>query len=414
MPLLLSLQLQVTYLLQPAPLLSHNLNYTSSSSDSGVDRNNCYFCNSSSQCSDDSKTPSSRTIHKYWFMSSGDCSRCGRCGFRSAGTRPAQACGNNIDQDGHGSHVAGTIVGNSMSATTPATNKLNGIAAGASVFFQDIHNGATDLECNAAGLGDGCGDGLYPPTDLYYLFKPAFDAGARIHSNSWGCATSEEEPFACNVYSNQAKHIDDFVHTHQDFLVLVAAGNDGQLAAGYTVGAPATCKNCLSVGASQLNADQVAADAVYIDPSMFCDHLASPPSCCKAKPPTCTRKDCCDAAAAAGSCAPCCDTPCSLTSANNLAEFSSKGPTFDSRFKPDIVAPGEHITSACAGISPATAWQAAQADGSANHCDVSPTSTTNRALTSMSGTSMATPLMAGALEYASLPAFHSADLPLIL
>lgn len=194
-------------------------------------------------------------------MASSECARCGRCGNKVAGTEAAQACGNSVDQDGHGTHVAGTIAGKSITSTTPATDAINGIAAGASLFFQDIHNDVTDATCKSVGLDEGCGGWLNPPSDLYYLFKPALDAGARIHSNSWGCATDEENPFACNVYSNNARQIDNFVNQNQDFVVVVAAGNDGALADGYTVGDPATCKNCLSVGATQLNADQVQADA---------------------------------------------------------------------------------------------------------------------------------------------------------
>ena len=100
-------------------------------------------------------------------MPSSDCARCGRCGSRNAGTLAAQACGNTVDQDGHGTHVAGTIAGKSVTATAPATDVLNGVGAGASLFFQDIHNEATDAACRSAGLQQGCGEGLYPPTDLY-------------------------------------------------------------------------------------------------------------------------------------------------------------------------------------------------------------------------------------------------------
>jgi subtilisin family serine protease len=344
-------------------------------------------------------------VRKYWFMSSAECARCGRCGSKAAGSHASQACGNDVDQDGHGTHVAGTIAGKSITATTPATDRLNGVAAGASLFFQDIHNGVSKSDCQTAGLSADCGSGLFPPTDLYHLLKPAFDAGARIHSNSWGCAPDEESPLACNVYSSQAKNIDDFVHSNPDFLVLVAAGNDGALNEAYTIGDPATCKNCLAVGATQVNADQLAADAAYVSPNALCEQVSNPPSCCLKY--TCTREDCCNAAKAAGQCAPCCNAPCTLTaaqekarpSASNLAAFSSRGPTFDARFKPDIVAPGQDIISACAGIIPATDTQAAQAAGAANHCDVGATHTSNCSQTSMSGTSMATPLMAGAMEY---------------
>ncbi len=43
----------------------------------------------------------------YWFLSPADCAKCGRCGTENPGTQPAEACGNNYDEDGHGTHVAG-------------------------------------------------------------------------------------------------------------------------------------------------------------------------------------------------------------------------------------------------------------------------------------------------------------------
>jgi subtilisin family serine protease len=373
--------------------------------DSGLDRNNCFFCNSNTECKRDTSTPAGRNVHKYWFMSSSNCAFCGRCGTAAKGSQPAQACGNDIDQIGHGTHVCGTIAGKSLTITSPSTERQNGIAAGASLFFQDIHNGQSKSACLAAGLLEGCGDGLSPPTDLYYLFKPAYDAGARVHSNSWGCAASTPEtPYDCNIYDKNAMGIDDFVFQNDDFLVLVAASNDGLNADDKTVGAPATCKNCLSVGATQLNADQIAADAIYTDPSSFCDQLRPDvrPRCCISSPPSCDVADCCTAIVDHGVCFSCCNKPCTVAqhspSASNLAAFSSRGPTMDSRFKPDIVAPGETISSACAGVKPATDTEAAQAAGLLNHCSVNPVPSVNCALTVESGTSMATPLMAGASE----------------
>ena len=218
------------------------------------------------------------------------------------------------------------------------------------------------------------------------------------------------------MYDGNAKAIDDFVFKNQDFLVLVAASNDGLNADDRTVGAPATCKNCLSVGATQLNADQVAADAVYTDPSSFCSQLSASnqPRCCLSSPSTCEMQDCCEAVVANGICFTCCNQPCKhatrAPSASNLAAFSSRGPTMDARFKPDIVAPGEAISSACAGIKPATDTQAAQAAGLLNHCSVDPFPSVNCALTVESGTSMATPLMAGASECVSTTT-HAAAAP---
>jgi subtilisin family serine protease len=65
-------------------------------------------------------------------------------------------------------------------------------------------------------------------------------------------------------------------------------------------------------------------------------------------------------------------------SMDSVAQFSSIGPTVDYRYKPDVVAPGEHIRSALSrgpGAAPA------------GQCD---------AVVEMSGTSMATPVCAGA------------------
>jgi len=43
-----------------------------------------------------------------------------------------------------------------------------------------------------------------------------------------------------------AAEVDQFMNEHDDFLVIIAAGNDGPRWG--TLGAPATAKNCLAVG----------------------------------------------------------------------------------------------------------------------------------------------------------------------
>ena len=119
------------------------------------------------------------------------------------------------------------------------------------------------------------------PLNLADLFQPAYDAGARIHSNSWG-----GEGFG--FYYGDEYYMDLFVWNHQDFLPVFPVGNsanDGQsysqkimafmttnpvvISAGVTfdpadfaadgrvdpgsVICPATAKNILSVGGSENN-----------------------------------------------------------------------------------------------------------------------------------------------------------------
>lgn len=63
----------------------------------------------------------------------------------------------------------------------------------------------------------------------------AYHAGARVHSNAWGCSGTGNE---CNYYSLYAEALDRFVYLHPDFLPVVAAGNNGP--SGHVM-APATC-----------------------------------------------------------------------------------------------------------------------------------------------------------------------------
>src|SRR5664280_116578 len=60
-----------------------------------------------------------------------------------------------------------------------------------------------------------------------------------------------------------------------------------------------------------------------------------------------------------------CDTPDSdAASANNVSSFSSRGPCEDGRMKPDLVAPGTHVTGGVAQNSPV----ATTGNGSAIAC----------------------------------------------
>lgn len=190
------------------------------------------------------------------------------------------------------------------------------------------------------------------PADLTVLLRDAYARGARIHSNSWGGG----DPGA---YDAQCEQLDRFVWKNRDMCVLVAAGNDGtdQDADGrinpMSVTSPATAKNCITIGASENQRPGFNGEK-YGDwwPD---DYPVAP-----------FRR------------APMADDP------GQIAAFSSRGPTADGRFKPDVVAPGTFVLSTRSTRigSNNTGWAAFPP---------------SRAYFYMGGTSMATPLAAGAV-----------------
>jgi subtilisin family serine protease len=139
--------------------------------DTGINMNNCYFYDASKNSF---PYTDSRVLKQYTFQ---HCSFCGRCcaSYSPGGcTNTSNACGNSLDQDGHGTHVAGTIAGNA-GASAPVSLG-NGIAAGAKLFFQDIENLQPDTTCFYT---NSC-DGLYPGSNLANLFDPAYAAGVYV------------------------------------------------------------------------------------------------------------------------------------------------------------------------------------------------------------------------------------------
>ena len=72
------------------------------------------------------------------------------------------------------------------------------------------------------------------------LFEPAYFAGAKLHSNSWGGGFS---------YDSFCLDVDEYAYTHPDFLAFFAAGNDGMEGA-HTILSPAMAKNVVAVAGS--------------------------------------------------------------------------------------------------------------------------------------------------------------------
>lgn len=240
------------------------------------------------------------------------------------------------DPNGHGTHVAGSALGDGAGSR----GAFKGTAPAAKLFFQSLLDSAGRL----GGL----------PADLGDLFDQAYKLGARIHSNSWGSATP-------STYTMSSGEVDDFVAAHQDMLVVIAAGNEGQAAtnmnspAGFvdwlSIGAPATAKNALTVGASR-------SDRTSGGLSTTTWATAWP-----ARFPS---------------------GPIAIATISGdpeaLAGFSSRGPSDDRRIKPDVVAPGTDILSAKSRLAPITNFWGSHV---------------NSLYAYDGGTSMATPLVSG-------------------
>lgn len=218
---------------------------------------------------------------------------------------------------GHGTHVAGSITGNHPdNAVDCATGSFTGTPGNLDGTAPGAHLIAQEMGESLQYVND-LGGGVYHAATI------AYSNGARIHSNSWGgsccllglfCIA----PFLCTPsYDEFARDADEATWEFPDLLIAVAAGNNGTCCAsvGGAVGTPGLAKNALTVGAS--------------------------------------------GAGSAG---------------ENAASFSSRGPIFDRRTKPDLMAQGDSIVSS-----------ASNGDPNLSSC----------ASCTFSGTSMATPTAAG-------------------
>ncbi|RSK38920.1 S8 family serine peptidase [Hymenobacter perfusus] len=216
---------------------------------------------------------------------------------------------NASDPHGHGTHVAGSVLGHGAASA----GRIKGIAPGAKLFFQSLLD-------SQGGLG-----GL--PVDLNDLFYQAYQAGVRIHNNSWGSDTP-------SYYTVNSEEVDEFVHRYRDMLVVIAAGNAGtsglqpkKAAPGFvdwlSIGSPASCKNALTVGASRSD----RSDGALSDETWGSGWPGNFPSAPIANDKISGDPEC-------------------------LAAFSSRGPCDDRRIKPDVVAPGTDILSTKSSIAP--------------------------------------------------------------
>ena len=132
------------------------------------------------------------------------------------------------DENGHGTHTAGSIVGNG----TKSDGRIRGVAWGAQLY---------------AWFCGGNGGEILTPDKMDELFRPDQEnCPAYIHSASWGSDVG-------GVYNKRCADIDRYVWENPEFLPVFAAGNAGKDGDGdgMTIGSPAAAKNVLAVGATQ-------------------------------------------------------------------------------------------------------------------------------------------------------------------
>jgi subtilase family serine protease len=300
---------------------------------------------------------------------------------------------------GHGTHTTLAAVG----AGGPA-GQGRGTAPAASVVFQAVENWA--VPSGFCSLVYGIGPGYYLigiPGDLRQLFQQAYDAGARVHSDSWGTDSA-------GAYTSDSAEVDDFVWNHRDMTITYSAGNagtdanaDGIVDSG-SLGAPASAKNAIAVGASE-NDRQSRWDC---DTTLAYTECAANGGQNSLFTYGATWPDRYPAAPLSGD--------LSAGNAEQMAAFSSRGPADDGRIKPDVVAPGTWNLS---GYSDAYQQQYDSAPNPQNGLYQYdgwgwPL---NQNYKYMGGTSMSNPLVAGAAavvrDYYQKSAQHAASAALV-
>ncbi|MEZ4664101.1 MAG: S8 family serine peptidase [Caldilineaceae bacterium] len=235
---------------------------------------------------------------------------------------------------GHGTHVAVSVAG---AGNAQGIGKAAANAAG--LVFQAVED---YLDIYGSCTSSTTPDGYYLigiPSDLHQLFQQAYNAGARIHSNSWGSN-------AAGDYTQDSANADDFVWDNPDMVITFSAGNEGADANNNgvvdndSIGSPATAKNVITVGASE----NVRPDNFPCDTSLsYASHDVYQPN------QTCNDMGGHNLLGTAGQRWGFTTEPLNsdLTAGNaeQMAPFSSRGPTDDGRIKPDVVAPGTWILS---------------------------------------------------------------------
>lgn len=297
-------------------------------------------------------------------------------------------------------HPSLYVFGDKSNASRVAYARKEGLASGSEIRGCEGHGtlnshivggyvphpfGSGFPHADSAGFRYGMGVAPFVKVGSSVIFSPgftnpnipnwqsrAYNNGARISTNSWGAATSggynlNAQTFDAMVRDAQPATAAIPAAGNQEMVLIFASGNDGPGA--QTVGAPGTAKNVITVGAAENVHSHSTANG-----------------------------------GTAGGTDGCGTGDTGADSAHDIIGFSSRGPTSDGRKKPEVVAPGTHVTG---GVFQASG--ALPANGQADPCFTAVSVCSlgsggaNRFFplgqqwyTTSSGTSHSTPAVAGA------------------
>ena len=254
-------------------------------------------------------------INHFGLYVSGNTAQVSRAVYARVEGTPSGSGSTTAGCDGHGTLNAHIIGGYNNSASGFPHQDSAGYRYGLGI-APFVKLGASVIFDNSVNRDNPeVGDFTYP--DYEDLASRAYRDGARVSGNSWGADTA-------GGYDVDAQQYDAIVRDaqqtgaavpnagNQQMTFVFAAGNAGS--GTQTVGSPGTAKNVITVG---------AAENVHSHATTNGSNNASGNDGCT--------------------------TPDSeANSANDVATFSSRGPCADSRKKPEIMAPGTHVTGGVA------------------------------------------------------------------
>ena len=218
----------------------------------------------------------------------------------------------------------------------------------------------------------------YTDPNFNTMASDAYGSGARISNNSWGSDVNGDYDIDSQTYDKLVRDAQSGVSGNQEMIFAFAAGNAGPCTPKKSQGidSPGSAKNVITVGAASnvrsLSASNGGSDANGTDA--------------------------------------CGETDANAATADDISCSSSRGPCSDGRMKPDLVAPGIHITGGVPQNSPppsplslGSALDCFDALGVCALPNSGTTGNTNNFFplgqqfyTESSGTSHATPVVAGA------------------